>query len=152
MATQSHILAWRIPWSEELGKLQSLETQEVDATQRLNHYHHHHPYSCQENPMDRGASRLPSLWGRKELDTTEHVRRQGPLNFWSFLRTALQTKALPVNCPPSSLLCRSQTCLLLAQLFPASYQLPPHSPSGDSPNKSPTFLILSCVCISEDLD
>ena len=29
MATQSSILAWRIPWTEELGGLQSMETQRV---------------------------------------------------------------------------------------------------------------------------
>ena len=28
-------------------------------------------YSCLENPMDRGACRLHSPWGCKELDTTE---------------------------------------------------------------------------------
>ena len=27
MATHSSILAWRIPWTEELGKLQSMESQ-----------------------------------------------------------------------------------------------------------------------------
>ena len=29
MATHPHILAWRIPWTEELGGLQSMETQRV---------------------------------------------------------------------------------------------------------------------------
>ena len=32
MATHSSILAWRIPWTEELGGLQSMESQESDAT------------------------------------------------------------------------------------------------------------------------
>ena len=30
MATQSSILAWRIPWSEEPGRLQSMASQRVD--------------------------------------------------------------------------------------------------------------------------
>ena len=29
MATHSSILAWRIPWTEELGELQSMESQRV---------------------------------------------------------------------------------------------------------------------------
>ena len=29
MATRSSILAWRIPWTEELGGLQSMESQRV---------------------------------------------------------------------------------------------------------------------------
>ena len=29
MATHSSILAWRIPWTEELGRLQSIESQRV---------------------------------------------------------------------------------------------------------------------------
>ena len=29
--THSHILAWRIPWTEELGKLQSMESQRAAA-------------------------------------------------------------------------------------------------------------------------
>ena len=35
MATRSNILAWRIPWAEEPGGLQSMESQEVDPTERL---------------------------------------------------------------------------------------------------------------------
>ena len=40
MATHSSILAWRIPWTEEPGKLQSMGSQELYMTQQL--YHHHH--------------------------------------------------------------------------------------------------------------
>ena len=29
MASHSSILAWRIPWTEELGKLQSVESQRI---------------------------------------------------------------------------------------------------------------------------
>ena len=32
MATHSSILAWRIPWTEEPGRLQSLGSQESDTT------------------------------------------------------------------------------------------------------------------------
>ena len=32
MATHFNILAWRIPWTEEPGRLQSMGLQEVDTT------------------------------------------------------------------------------------------------------------------------
>ena len=32
MATHSSILAWRIPWTEEPGGLQSMQSQESDTT------------------------------------------------------------------------------------------------------------------------
>ena len=32
MATHSNILAWRIPWTEEPGRLQSMGSQESDMT------------------------------------------------------------------------------------------------------------------------
>ena len=37
METQFSILAWEIPWAEELSKLQSMGSQESGMTQRLNH-------------------------------------------------------------------------------------------------------------------
>ena len=40
MATYSSILAWRIPWTEELGGLQSMGHKELDTTERL-HFHFH---------------------------------------------------------------------------------------------------------------
>ena len=40
MATHSSILAWRIPWMEELGGLQSTGRKELDTTERL-----HFPFS-----------------------------------------------------------------------------------------------------------
>ena len=39
MATRSRILAWRIPWTEEPGRLQSIVAQEMEMTLQLNHYH-----------------------------------------------------------------------------------------------------------------
>ena len=39
MATHSSILTWRIPWTEEPGRLQSMGLQESDTTSQLNHHH-----------------------------------------------------------------------------------------------------------------
>ena len=44
MATYSSILAWKIPWTEELGGLQSTGCKESDTTEQLN-FHFHFPTS-----------------------------------------------------------------------------------------------------------
>ena len=65
MATHSSILAWRIPWLEELGGLQSTGREESDTTERLPFHFllscigegNGNPLqcSCLENPRDGGA-------------------------------------------------------------------------------------------------
>ena len=40
MATHSSILAWRIPRTEEPGRLHSMGSQELDTTERLSYHHH----------------------------------------------------------------------------------------------------------------
>ena len=44
MATHSRILAWKIPWTEEPGRLQSMESQE----ERLKQFSTHAPYLVRE--------------------------------------------------------------------------------------------------------
>ena len=39
MATHSSILAWRIPWAEEPGRLQSMELQRVGHVWMTNTFH-----------------------------------------------------------------------------------------------------------------
>ena len=65
MALHSSTLAWKIPWTEEPGGLQSMGSLESDTTERL--YFHFSllrigegngnllQCSCLENPRDRGA-------------------------------------------------------------------------------------------------
>ena len=38
-AIHSNILAWRIPWTEGPGRLQSMGPKELDTTERLSHFH-----------------------------------------------------------------------------------------------------------------
>ena len=65
MATHSSTLAWKIPWMEEPGRLQSMGGEELDTSKRLCF---HFPLSCigegngnplqcscLENPRDGGA-------------------------------------------------------------------------------------------------
>ena len=65
MAPHSSTLAWKLPWKEEPGRLQSMGPQESDTTERL-HFHfslscigegNDNPLqcSCLENPRDTGA-------------------------------------------------------------------------------------------------
>ena len=65
MAPHSNTLAWKIPWMEEPGGLQSMGSLESDTTERL-HFHfslsctgegNGNPLqcSCLENPRDGGA-------------------------------------------------------------------------------------------------
>ena len=71
MAPHSSTFAWKIPWTEESGRLQSMESLESDTTERL-HFHfslsrieegNGNPLqcSCLENPRDGGACGLPSM-------------------------------------------------------------------------------------------
>ena len=61
IATHSSILAWRIPWTGEPGKLQSMGSKEQDKTERLNMHTQEieiRSYSLEENIYK------PSLWER----------------------------------------------------------------------------------------
>ena len=50
MATHSSILAWRIPWTEEPGRLQSWDCKELDMTEQLSSHAHPKLYStCYSN-------------------------------------------------------------------------------------------------------
>ena len=42
MATHSSILAWKIPWTEEAGILQSMSRKELDMTEQLSMHACHH--------------------------------------------------------------------------------------------------------------
>ena len=66
MATQSSILAWRIPWTEEPGGLWSIELQRVRHVSTLTHI-----YIIQENPyllrflaflVAQMVKNLPAMW------------------------------------------------------------------------------------------
>ena len=82
MAPHSSTLAWKIPWMEEPGVLQSMGSLKSDTTERL-HFHfslscigegNGNPLqcSCLENPRDGKPGGLPSM-GRTESDTTEAI-------------------------------------------------------------------------------
>ena len=45
MATHSNILAWKIPWTEEPGRLQSMGHKELDTTEATNPNTHTHTHT-----------------------------------------------------------------------------------------------------------
>ena len=100
MATHSSVLAWKITWTEEPGRLQSMGSKELDTTEQLHiqyqmwgcgeprlllHYcwgckvvHTHWNRKWQPTPVfspgeSQGRRSLVGcrLWDRTELDTTE---------------------------------------------------------------------------------
>ena len=79
MAPHSSTLAWKTPWTEEPGRLQSMGSLESDTTERL-HFHFSlscigegdgNPLqcSCLENPRDGGA------WGAAIYGVTQSQTR-----------------------------------------------------------------------------
>ena len=74
MASHSSILAWRIPWTEEPGRLESMGSQESDVTERLN----------RQPPV----TRLYKDEGRGQTQRTHHLT-SSDLALWLLgLRTA----------------------------------------------------------------
>ena len=78
MAPHSSTLAWKIPWMEEPGGLQSMGLLELDTTERL-HFHfslscigegngNPFQYSCLENPRDGGVWRA-AIYGIEQSRT-----------------------------------------------------------------------------------
>ena len=62
MATHSSILAWRMPWMEEPGRLQSRGQKESDLTERLHfHFHFLNPWSLLLGTISAFQQCLPSI-------------------------------------------------------------------------------------------
>ena len=78
MATHSSILAWRIPWTEEPGRLQSMGSHRVGHDRSDLACLHALEKEMAPTPVclpgeSQGQRGLAGcrLWGRTELDTTE---------------------------------------------------------------------------------
>ena len=81
MATHSSTLAWKIPWMEEPGRLQSMGLLRVghDSATSLSIFTFMHwrrkwqptPVFLPGESQGRGSLVGCHLWGRTELDTTE---------------------------------------------------------------------------------
>ena len=79
MASHSSTLAWKIPWTEELGRLQSMGSLESDMSDfTFTFTFMHWRRKWQPTPVflpgeSQGQGSLVGcrLWGRTESDTTE---------------------------------------------------------------------------------
>ena len=107
MAPHSSTFAWKIPWMEEPGRLQSMGSLESDTTERL-HFHfsfscigegNGNPLqcSCLENHRDGGSLVGCRLCGLTESDTTESTQQQHGLLGACFFQ--LRGKACIRRCP-----------------------------------------------------
>ena len=73
MAAHSSILAWKIPWTEESGGLQSMRLAKSWA--QLSNYHYYcYQYCCLGNPTEEPGSY--GTWRGKESDMTEQLSLQ----------------------------------------------------------------------------
>ena len=84
MAPYSSTFAWKIPWMEEPGRLQSMGSLESDTTERLSDFTFMHwkrkwqptPVFLPGESHGRGSLVGCRLWGRTESDTTEATQQQ----------------------------------------------------------------------------
>ena len=60
VATQPRILAWKIPWTEESGGLQSMGSQELETTERLSRHVPIKPHNGE------------GTWGKKTIEHENH--------------------------------------------------------------------------------
>ena len=98
MAPHSSTLAWKIPWMEEPGRLQSMGSLESDTAERL-HFHfslscigegNGNPLqcSCLENPRDGGAwwaavYGVPQSWTRLKRLSSSSSSSVAESNGWN---------------------------------------------------------------------
>jgi len=93
MAPHSSTFTWKIPWTEEPGRLQSMRSLESDTTEWL-HFHfslscigegNGNPLqcSCLENPRDEEPGGLPSMGSHRvgRSDSATAVAAAVPFNF-----------------------------------------------------------------------
>ena len=98
MATHSSALAWRIPWTEEPGRLLSMGSQSGTRLKRLSMHAcigegNGDPlqYSCLENPRDRGA------WWAAVYGVTQSWTRLKRLSSSSSMSSTVILTAYPGN-------------------------------------------------------
>ena len=120
MATQSSILAWIIPWTEEPGELQSMELQRVGHdwahthTQTYTHKYHYNPIQNSKWIQFSSVQSLSCVW---IFVTPWTVARQVSLsitNFWSLLKLMSIESVMPSN---HLIFCH--LLLLLPSIFPS---------------------------------
>ena len=117
MATHSSTVAWKIPWMEEPGRLQSMGGEESDTTERL-HFQfslscigegNGNPFqcSCLENPRDGGA------WWAAICGVTQSWTRLSNLATVPCFQVMCLLLLIPLTCS-----CYQQNLAFLCPLMP----------------------------------
>ena len=101
MAPHSSTLAWKIPWTEEPGRLQSMGSWRVghDWVTSLSLFAFMHwrrqwqptPVFLPGESQGRGSLMGCHLWGRTESDTTEATQQQQQQSFYRLFRHITST-------------------------------------------------------------
>ena len=111
MAPHSSTLAWKIPWTEEPGRLKSMGSLRVGTTERL-HFHfslscigegNGDPlqYSCLENPTDRGAW-WATVHGAARVRHNRATEQQQHLHVTPLEPLLIPAESSPGTCLPCS--------------------------------------------------
>ena len=120
MAPHSSTLAWRIPWTEEPGGLQSMGSIESDTTKRL-HFHfslscigegNGNPLqcSCLENPTDRKPCGLPSLGSHRVGHDWSDLAPAASLILWLKSKSIMISLHLTYHLGHSLAMCLTNSC------------------------------------------
>ena len=100
MATRSSVLAWRMPWTQEPGRLRSMGSRESDTTERLNHQHHLLTKSSREGGQASLSCCLP--WCSPCLSVSlSCLLKRGLVPSWGLCPPALRTSHRPQLQTPS---------------------------------------------------
>ena len=99
MAIYFSIFAWRIPWTEEPGRLQSMGHKESDTTQWLNHSHLSSTLSKSDKKVRFPISSITDI-GREQESIVEKLSRTPEISL------GREQAILALRCNPHVCACR----------------------------------------------
>ena len=115
MAVHSSILGWKIPWTEEPGGLQSVGSQALNATQRLNHRQDTYKNQYRNVKIIITAQFSHSVGSLSVTPWTAACQASPSItNSWSLLKLMSLESVMPSN---HLILCHP--LLLLPSIFPS---------------------------------
>ena len=93
MAIHSTVLAWRIPWTEEPGKLQSMESKKLDTTLKPNNKNNWLKQKRQETDKNKRNRNYPDLLQKSysRLKETGRYSQTGKNSRIKILKTSSNT-------------------------------------------------------------
>ena len=150
MALHSGTLAWKIPWTEESGRLQSMGHEELDTTERL-HFHFSLSCigerngnllqcSCLENLRDGGAW-WAAIYGVAQSRTRLKRRSSSSRKRWA-KRTDPLMVCLQNSQPPQSTVALTMNRMGIRKVFtPQASTLPPSTNTHARTHRCTGFLL-----------